>query len=160
MRIQHAGLLLAAVAWAAGCEENNVGPGPDMSVGCTAPMILCGATCIDPAADGQNCGACGTRCAPGEACKSGVCTVVCPGGQVLCGKLCVELRVREFVTGNECTKDSLSLLGGLSLILMEEERFHVAPIGSKNDTTVPLMCGKEVGVVDRPRFQSRNRSLG
>lgn len=37
--------------------------------------IMCGGACVDLSVDVNNCGACGTSCAPGEACTLGVCAI-------------------------------------------------------------------------------------
>jgi hypothetical protein len=46
-----------------------VTPGPT----CTAPQIACGATCVNPTSDSNNCGGCGRVCAGGGECRAGAC---------------------------------------------------------------------------------------
>ncbi len=45
---------------------------------CSAPRRLCGSpsSCVDISADAENCGACGTRCAVGNACSAGACVAI------------------------------------------------------------------------------------
>ena len=46
--------------------------------------------CADVASDRRNCGACGTRCVPGQVCETGRCVAACPEGQQRCGGRCVD----------------------------------------------------------------------
>lgn len=48
-----------------------------------------GEVCTNVQNDANNCGACGTVCARGEVCSSGVCQ--CPSGETLCSDVCVNL---------------------------------------------------------------------
>jgi hypothetical protein len=50
-----------------------------------AGWIVCGKSCIDPAVDRDNCGACGTRCGA-QQCAAGTCVDACPGAA--CGDRC------------------------------------------------------------------------
>jgi hypothetical protein len=58
----------------------------------------CGAVCVDRATDSANCGTCGERCRPGEACADGRCVtarLACPRGTTDCAPMamapnCVE----------------------------------------------------------------------
>ena len=49
----------------------------------------CGSTCIDPQRDLSNCGNCGTACAPGERCISGVCAGPAQCGDPTNGQWCL-----------------------------------------------------------------------
>lgn len=40
---------------------------------CTAPLDLCGETCVNTKSDRQHCGACDVQCEAGEDCKGGGC---------------------------------------------------------------------------------------
>ena len=40
---------------------------------CSPEQTLCNDICVNLATDTQNCGACGTACAPSEACVAGLC---------------------------------------------------------------------------------------
>jgi hypothetical protein len=55
-------------------------------------MVACGRTCADLASDPSACGACGSACAPGQACLAGVCAETCAGAAgTLCDGACVSL---------------------------------------------------------------------
>lgn len=73
----------------ADCE--NVGTlelGPRPADGCPGGLVDCAGTCVDLAADSENCGTCGDRCAYGQTCNGGECG--CPFPQVLCGFECLD----------------------------------------------------------------------
>ena len=67
---------------------------------CTPGQVQCtdptsGAkTCVDPLKDRDNCGACvgqgGTKCADGQICSNGVCTLSCQTGLANCGGTCID----------------------------------------------------------------------
>lgn len=68
------------------------GPAPDAGGGneCSAGMLLCHDTCIDPTHDSLNCGGCGKAC---EAlCLDGLC---CPVGQTNCNGSCIDVRTDQ-----------------------------------------------------------------
>ena len=51
---------------------------------CPTGWTLCGGQCVDARLDAANCGACGTACGAGEACRAGACTscaAACGDGQ-------------------------------------------------------------------------------
>jgi len=54
----------------------GTGGGP----GCAPATTSCKNGCTDLESDPDNCGACGTVCAPGEVCSVGQCAVTCLGG--------------------------------------------------------------------------------
>jgi hypothetical protein len=56
-------------------DDGSSGEGPDVSSGCTSPMLTCGTACIDPTSDPDNCGACGHSCNGGQ-CTDGTCPIV------------------------------------------------------------------------------------
>lgn len=58
---------------------------------CPSGKVHCHGKCVAMATDENNCGKCGHKCAKGEVCKHGKCTLVCPKGQVACGNKCVDL---------------------------------------------------------------------
>ena len=73
------------------CPDDNRCPHLPDGVSCSANTLgtndqVCGCgsnvECVDINSDGQNCGACGTVCATGETCQSGVCiaTATCSDG--------------------------------------------------------------------------------
>ncbi|MFO0607205.1 MAG: fibrinogen-like YCDxxxxGGGW domain-containing protein [Polyangiales bacterium] len=70
---------------AAADVANDTGPT------CATGQTLCGDRCADLTSDGANCGACGTACAAGMACRMGSCQLVCPEGQTACMGRCVSL---------------------------------------------------------------------
>lgn len=57
---------------------------------CAPPLLECGATCVDPRVDRQNCGGCNQPCLNGDACVMGQCRPVCAGGLAPCGMVCVD----------------------------------------------------------------------
>jgi hypothetical protein len=60
----------------------------DQAAGCAAGTLLCAGLCSNVSVDPVNCGACGTRCATGQVCTSGVCG--CRTGQTTCSGACVD----------------------------------------------------------------------
>jgi Fibrinogen beta and gamma chains, C-terminal globular domain/Stigma-specific protein, Stig1 len=58
---------------------------------CATGQMLCAGRCADLTSDSANCGACGTACAAGMACRMGSCQLVCPEGQTACSGRCVSL---------------------------------------------------------------------
>ncbi len=59
--------------------------------GCAPPLQVCGALCIDPRVDPQNCGGCNQPCPTAQACIGGACRAVCGGGTRECGQTCVDV---------------------------------------------------------------------
>lgn len=58
--------------------------------GCDVPLELCGDLCVDTQTDAANCGGCDQPCGAQEECVLGVCSSLCPEGQVVCNDLCVD----------------------------------------------------------------------
>lgn len=67
---------------------------------CAAGMSECGSGCVDTLTDGQNCGSCGSPCASGLVCSSGVCSNDCTDGLTACGSSCVDLLVSQVNCGS------------------------------------------------------------
>ena len=66
-------------------------PDPVEDPSCLEDMTLCGGTCVDPASDHANCGACSHPCAPAEVCSEGACLLECPDGESSCDGSCKDL---------------------------------------------------------------------
>ncbi|MBM4374879.1 MAG: choice-of-anchor L domain-containing protein [Deltaproteobacteria bacterium] len=79
------GMVVAAVAFAAGCAAEGGKDGESCGAGTTA----CGTTCTVLAFDPSNCGACGNVCDSGV-CIQGQCAAACPGGTTSCDGACVD----------------------------------------------------------------------
>jgi len=58
-------------------------------VACPTGDLLCLNTCVNPATDSQNCGACGNACPGNYVCKASACEKTCPTGDILCLNNCV-----------------------------------------------------------------------
>lgn len=58
--------------------------------GCPAPLLVCGASCVDPRHDSSHCGRCDQRCPSGTRCLAGQCGVICDGTTSLCQGRCVD----------------------------------------------------------------------
>jgi hypothetical protein len=93
-----------------GCTDGVCNGGPM----CSAPMSMCGATCVDTSTDVANCGTCGNACPAGRACSSGVCSTPMTCGRPLidCGGTCVNTQTdvtncgacaNRCATGQTCT---------------------------------------------------------
>ncbi|MEZ4409604.1 MAG: MXAN_6577-like cysteine-rich protein [Polyangiales bacterium] len=73
-------------------DTGPVDTGPaDTGPMCTASETVCDGRCVDTQTDASHCGACGTPCAAGSACRAGACELVCPAGQTVCAGACVTL---------------------------------------------------------------------
>lgn len=69
-------------------------------------------TCVIASQDPLNCGACGNVCAPGQACKSGTCTLNCPSDQLACDGKCVDPQTDPGYCGaTTCTNGSVCNAG-------------------------------------------------
>jgi hypothetical protein len=79
---------------------------------CGTSKTLCGSTCTDTQADGNNCGGCagqgGQVCGDGSSCSAGVC--VCPGGGAYCGSACTNTQTDD----NNCGGCGHACGGGTS----------------------------------------------
>ncbi|MDC0739897.1 MXAN_6577-like cysteine-rich protein [Polyangium mundeleinium] len=76
---------LLLVLWTAACGDD---PAPPPA--CAGGTTSCNGTCVNVAADAQNCGACGTTCSADETCSDGACVLDCVSGQTTCGSTCVD----------------------------------------------------------------------
>lgn len=56
---------------------------------CTGVQLACGAVCIDPTTDNNNCGGCNKPCGMGQSCSAATCQ--CTGGLSACSTGCVNL---------------------------------------------------------------------
>src|SRR3979409_1507479 len=67
-------------AWSdsGGHEENDEEEKRREKETCDNGLKRCGAICAVISIDPDNCGACGTRCAPGQVCRGGQCKTECP----------------------------------------------------------------------------------
>jgi len=79
--------------------ENGEGPpgvglAPTMAMNADGSCALgrtgCSGSCVDTAADGQNCGGCGSVCPAGRACSAGQCAASCVSGLSVCDGSCVD----------------------------------------------------------------------
>ena len=84
---------LGAGLFVSGCAK------PATSMTCSSGQLECGGTCTNVQTDGQNCGACGNRCASGSTCQSGKCS--CANGFVSCGGSCVASNAQH--CGSNCS---------------------------------------------------------
>ncbi|MHB8419998.1 MAG: carbohydrate binding domain-containing protein [Myxococcales bacterium] len=69
-------------------------PAVEGTAQCPAGQVACGDggldACRDVQQDSANCGSCGNACIEGHVCVAGVCGVVCPAPEIVCGGLCVD----------------------------------------------------------------------
>ena len=73
--------------------DAGVGDGGDAGdAGLTSPTEP---YCTDPRTDEFNCGACGSRCPPGNLCVDGACALSCVRGQTMCGATCADLQTSQ-----------------------------------------------------------------
>ena len=56
-----------------GCVQVAAAPSATQPSACDAPRVKCGATCVDPMTDPNNCGGCGSICGPNASCVGGRC---------------------------------------------------------------------------------------
>jgi hypothetical protein len=78
-----------------GGPGTDTGQGPDGGSFCPSPLLVCGASCVDPSTDEANCGGCADAthtCASGSFCVMGVCQDVgaCPPPFVMCTSDCID----------------------------------------------------------------------
>lgn len=95
--------------------------------GCATGTVLCGETCVATASDPANCGRCGVRCGPDQACCSGqcrnlmadeqhcsACGAECPTGKTCCGGMCRDLEREPDNCGGcgvGCQANEICLIG-------------------------------------------------
>jgi hypothetical protein len=126
-----AGAIMAmwgAVAFACGggSDEPDVAYTTINGVPCIDGAVACGDTCAQLASSAENCGACGTICAPDAICDVGRCRPAaegCSGAASLCGSSCVDLQSADEHCGAcdapcaaeaECTAGACVCPGGLA----------------------------------------------
>jgi hypothetical protein len=90
-------------------------------VGIGSRFDLCNGQCIEIAADRNNCGMCGRRCAPDQACSEGMCVFACSAGLVACNNRCVDPRTNPDFCGaqRDClgdVNDGEQCVGGRSCV--------------------------------------------
>ena len=76
-------------------------------VGCGAGTMDCAGngTCVNLLSDPTNCGACGTTCAPGQACSGGNCSGACAANELNCDGACINPNINPShcgACGNAC----------------------------------------------------------
>lgn len=67
--------------------------------GAGSEFDLCNGVCINIATDRNNCGMCGRRCAPDQACSEGGCVFACSAGLVACDNRCIDPRTNPDFCG-------------------------------------------------------------
>lgn len=72
-----------------GTDTGDGGPMLD----CLGGSRQCGDACVIISTDRENCGDCGNKCADGEVCAMGKCSVVCGGTTMKCGDVCADYKV-------------------------------------------------------------------
>ena len=70
-------------------QGNDGGPVLD----CAGGSTQCGDSCVVPSRDRENCGTCGNKCADGEVCTAGKCSVTCGGTTMKCGDVCADFKI-------------------------------------------------------------------
>jgi streptogramin lyase len=89
-------VVLTGLAWGCGSsgDATSVSGGTSTTTTttttCKAGEVACGGACVDTSSDPTHCGACGTTCAPGQACEKGACTLACAKPTTKCGDACVD----------------------------------------------------------------------
>ncbi|MBI4700779.1 MAG: hypothetical protein HY744_06385 [Deltaproteobacteria bacterium] len=111
------GLGWIALAVSAACSSGDSGTGQPAGPSCPG-ATLCGDKCADTKIDSQNCGACGTACAPDEVCSNGQCGSSCGPGTTDCGGSCIDTKVDPQNCGGcsaFCTPGELCSVGACAL---------------------------------------------
>ena len=83
------------------CPPGNLCSSGMCETTCQVGLVDCAGTCVNPGTDPQHCGAAdgcgvggvgsaGSRCAPGEVCNLGACSLSCQAGLVNCAGTCVD----------------------------------------------------------------------
>ena len=62
------------------CAKAGLPTTDDGGTTCSAPSLVCGAICVEPSNDPDNCGACGNACGASEVCSNGKCGSSCSAG--------------------------------------------------------------------------------
>ncbi len=115
-RSLHLAVLLVALTALSGCQKE---------ITCPSGEAVCNGTCIDPAVDAANCGACGNACAAGSSCRAGACVALStdrlncgavgraclPGESCLAGA-CTSLQVACFSVNEVRAVEPLDLAAG------------------------------------------------
>lgn len=72
------------------CSGAIDGGQSDAGAMCPAGLTDCAGSCRELARDREHCGGCGDRCASGEVCVDGACSLSCPDGLLACDGTCVD----------------------------------------------------------------------
>ena len=151
----------------------------DAAPPCPTGQTRCDLSCVDTAADGAHCGACGRRCAPGQSCVAGVCG--CPfAGQTYCtGVGCINTATDVSncgACGNRCAEGMLCSAGvcrcpsgqtlcGAACVDTSSSATHCGVCGRACDGAIPnavSLCaaGSCVQVACRSGFGDCNAAAG
>lgn len=149
-----------ATAAAAACSSDDTTPGavtqqadasvdsapPAPSTQCPPGQKQCGSACIDPMTNTENCGVCGSACAPGEVCSAGDCALTCGGGTTKCETTCNDTKSDPAncgTCGNACTGGQVCSKGVCALACSPGE---IDCNGACIDpTTSSAFCGATAG---------------
>ncbi len=88
----------------------------DAMVTCPPELTACGTNCVDTRSDRENCGSCASRCAPGEACSGGTCSVACASPLMACGEAAARRCVDPTVDPANCGSCGRACAAGESCV--------------------------------------------
>ena len=84
-------LATAVIIACGGGTATNADGGPTLE--CSGGSTQCGDSCVVLVRDRENCGMCGNKCADGEVCSAGKCSVTCGGSTTKCGDICADVKI-------------------------------------------------------------------